>query len=1028
MHRPALIAAALALVAAAPAAGADPPVSPSSAPRATGTPALGQPQDPRLDKRAPKLPKPDHWIVELDSPPLAAYEGGGDPDKATSPRATGRRLNVRSQGAQAWRAELDRREDAVIARAGVSIRPDVRYRTAFNGFAARLTDDEVAALRRTPGVRRVVSDQVMRVSQEPGDQPGTAGIGGSEAEFLGLPDGLWQRLGGPRQAGRGVIVGVVDSGITPEAESFAPRDLEVPAVWNGACESGEEFPVTSCNGKLIGARYFANGFDPSRLPEGTYLSPRDEVGHGTHVAATAVGNEEVDPVIAGNDLGVDRITGVAPAAHLAAYKACWLDGTCFFVDIVAAIDRAVADGVDVLNLSLGGFLRPDQKLDPVQLALLNADAAGVFVANAAGNAGEFPGAIGTPTAAPWLTAVAATTSPRTFRTTITAESGGSTVEVPAASTGPGVDGGFVDAAAFDEGGTDPFENPRFCVSGMTPERVRGKVVLCDAWAPLGLVSQVLEDAGAVGVLFRVGDDSDDFAVNTLLPGAFVEATEADRLRELAAEGPTTVSVAPASAAEWQADRVAWFSSRGPNPAAADVLRPDVAAPGVNVLSAWAPRTFFWFIGEDPEEKFAAISGTSMASPHVAGVGALLTQLHPTWSGAEIRSALVTTAKPAVDSDGDGSAPHMAAGAGRIDPQAAADPELVVAPTTEEYQRYAEGLDPEQVPGDLTPIAPRDLNLPHLALEGAIAPASVTRTVQSVGGARANWVTRVEGNDFNNGFGVEVSPRRFTLAPGQRQALTIDVVDSAGLATFRDAAVVLHNQQTGRDVRLPLAVRNPGVLSPPAHIAVDDAPAEGSKDVAVTVSGSVSAVAHGLARPETHELETNDASGIQEALLPVDVPEGATLLSAQIPEIPGVEFPGVSLVRDVDGDGRYTPLDPIVGEPGPGDDFSRADLVAPEPGKYLVRVSGFSEQPFRAATSVWLVNDPRPDDPEPAPGLVAAGDPFNVYPGAERTLSLRWNGVDGDAPLRGVVVWHEGQQPGPVLGRSIVEVRPAATTR
>ena len=184
-----------------------------------------------------------------------------------------------------------------------------------------------------------------------------------------------------------MIVGVIDSGITPESPSFADRGLDPPASWDGACQAGEQFPVTSCSDKLIGARYFVEGFGRDFVPDGAFLSPRDEAGHGTHVAGIAVGNRNVDPVVGGDDVGVDRISGVAPAAHLAVYKACWVIGICTDVDVVAAIDAAVADGVDVLNLSLGGPLFPGSEIDAMQLAALNADAAGVVVVTAAGNAG-----------------------------------------------------------------------------------------------------------------------------------------------------------------------------------------------------------------------------------------------------------------------------------------------------------------------------------------------------------------------------------------------------------------------------------------------------------------------------------------------------------------------------------------------------------------------------------------------------------------------------------------------------------------
>jgi subtilisin family serine protease len=1031
-------AAAIAVAAAALATGAQ--EAPADAlPRLDSDPPRSIVGPPGLGGVEMPAPAADDWIVELDAPPLAAFEGGGRPERATAPRATGRKLDVGSDEARAWRAELDRRERDVIARAGIEVRPTQRYRTVLTGFAARLSIEEVAALRRTPGVRRVTRERFLRPLQQQSPSPAGGGLAGSEAKFLGLPDGLWKRLGGPRQAGRGVIVGVVDSGITPDAESFAQRDLEPPPVWNGACESGEEFPVTSCNGKLIGARYFVDGLGAENLPEGTFLSPRDEVGHGTHVAATAAGNDRVDPVIAGNDLNVGRITGVAPAAHVAAYKACWAYA-CSVVDVIAAVDASVADGVDVVNMSLGFSLPPGEirplhepgQVDALQLALLNADAAGVFVAVSAGNSGEAPFAIASPAAAPWTTATAATSSPRTFRTTVRARGvGGTTVEATASSAGPGVEAEIVDAATFDEGGEgEPVseDSPRFCIEGMTPERVAGKVVLCDAY-DFPHMNLALKRAGAAGFLLAVGERTEDPASNAMLPGAFLATADMDRLRRLAAAGPASVTVPPARAAQWLPDRVAGFSSRGPTVivsgpgfAAADLVKPDLAAPGVNVLSAFAPRTYDSFLGEGPQERFAALSGTSMASPHVAGVGALLTQLHPTWSSAQLRSALVTTGRPVIDSDGQGAAPVMAAGGGRIDPGAAADPSLVLAPTTEEYERYAEAIDPEAIPGDPDPIAPRDLNGPHLALATALTPITVTRTVESVASTRTSWAARAETADFD----LRVEPSRFTIAPGQRQKLTFLVSTPEGPRTFRDGAVVLRDQRSGRQVRIPITVRNPIVDAPP-RIEIHDAPPDGVKEVPTTVGGTTSAVAHGLARPRTHQVDAQTPFGpFFEGVLPIDIPEGTALLSARTPQDEETFALVIAVIVDVDGDGRLSPGDRPASafEWQSTDNASRADGVLPEPGKYLLIIE--SERPGPVPVTTWTVADPRPDDPEPAPGLVADGDPFHAYPQPRQPLALRWNGADGDAPLRGVVLWHRGAQPTgeSVIDASVVDVTPA----
>ena len=261
------------------------------------------------------------------------------------------------------------------------------YRNAFSGFAARLTPAEAAGLARAPAVVAVTPDTVSHPLADAAAVPATirprrrraAGPGGTA--FLGLPDGLWERLGGPGKAGEGVKIGVIDTGIYPEHPSFAdtpdrprrPQRYDGPAyapppTGRAPARPGRDFTAAACNNKLIGARYFVDGFGAENLKAGEFLSPRDANGHGSHVAATAAGNYGVEPKIGGHDLGIPAVSGIAPRARIAAYKVCWtgdrppaatsVEGSCMGSDTVAAIDAAVADGVDVINYSVGiGHLR-----------------------------------------------------------------------------------------------------------------------------------------------------------------------------------------------------------------------------------------------------------------------------------------------------------------------------------------------------------------------------------------------------------------------------------------------------------------------------------------------------------------------------------------------------------------------------------------------------------------------------------------------------------------------------------------------
>ena len=1032
-------AASIAMAAVPAAAQAPRPAPPTAVPQQIQPPSVEQ----ILGQRDARVPKPDQYIVELDAEPVARYAGGVAGLAPTAPAKTGRGIDPDAAAVRAYEAHLDDRQASVL-RAVPGVKAQVSYRITLAGFAAQITGEQADALRKQPGVKRVTQERILYVTQSQ-EAPAAAGVGGSEPELLGLPGGLWKKLGGAKNAGKEVIVGVIDSGITPEHPSFADRDLSPPASWDGACQSGEEFPVTSCSDKLIGARYFVEGFGKDYVPDGAFLSPRDEAGHGTHVAGIAVGNRNVDPRVGGDDVGVDRISGVAPAAYLAVYKACWVYGICTDVDVVAAIDAAVADGVDVLNLSLGGPLFPGSEIDPMQLAALNADAAGVVVVTSAGNSGEVDprspfGPVGSPAAAPWTTAVGATTGQRTFRSTVTATGpGGATAQATAAMIGrPLPQAELVDNAKVGADPLEPFLEPRNCWDGtLVPEQVRGKVVLCDAFGPFVLsaaedVAAYVKEAGGVGVVLR-WQYGDPPQVNAVLPMAFITPEEAAAFRRVTDAGATTVSSTPGRAVPRPADVMARFSSRGPvfftdetfiaHPT--DLLRPDVSAPGVDVLAPYAPRTWLGSVGAEGSERFASLSGTSMASPMAAGAAALLTQAHPAWSPAAIRSALTTSAVRSVkEPDGRAATPDDSGG-GRIDPTAAADADLVVEASTDEYRRYAEGVNPDAIEGDLDPIAARDLNVPGLALNRVTVRQTVSRTFTNVGSARATWtipdVSQPEALAY-------ATPTRFTLAPGQKRTVEFTVTIIRGTTGMRDLTVTLRNTTTGRLTRLPIAARNPGIIDPPALMKVADAPADGERDVPVTVSGDVNAVAHGLARPVvTRDLET-DGTRDNLAWRTLQVDEDARGLLAKATAAGGEPL-SVGIYRDGDGNGVLSQEDELINAAMPGlpsDESAAFDVPA---GDYLIGVFGpFDAPAVRFDLRTWAVHDPKPDDPDPAPGLVAAGDPLDSEPQdtKELPLKLRWNGADGEEPLRGIVDWRAGETPsGEPLGASLVEITPAA---
>ncbi|CAI5537429.1 unnamed protein product [Closterium sp. Naga37s-1] len=254
------------------------------------------------------------------------------------------------------------------------------YTYLTNSFAAQLTVAEARRLKRHPAVAEVERDQIVRVTSV------------HSPEFLKLDSSLWPANGGQSNAGEGVIIGVIDSGIWPEHPSFSNPDPNgapystAPVRWRGVCTKTKDF--TACNGKVVGARFFLKGMEreygrvDSRLD---YRSPRDMDQHGTWCAGAAAGNAGVDVTKGGRTFGT--ASGMAPRARLAIYKGLWstedYEGLGVMSDLVAAANKAVADGVDIISCSWGGMARYFQ-----DMPYLQALKAGVVTAFAAGNDGR----------------------------------------------------------------------------------------------------------------------------------------------------------------------------------------------------------------------------------------------------------------------------------------------------------------------------------------------------------------------------------------------------------------------------------------------------------------------------------------------------------------------------------------------------------------------------------------------------------------------------------------------------------------
>ncbi|KAF8721326.1 hypothetical protein HU200_023261 [Digitaria exilis] len=603
------------------------------------------------------------YIVQLHP-----HEGGS----ASAVSTAGSRLD--------WHASFLERSVSPEQEKHPSSRILYSYHTVFDGFAAQLTDGEAASLRALPGVASVRADRRLELHTT------------YSYRFLGLnfcPTGAWARSG----YGRGTIVGILDTGLWPESPSFDDRGMPpAPVRWTGVCQGGDHFNASNCNRKLIGARFYSKGHRanyPTNPSEAAslleYVSPRDAHGHGTHTASTAAGAAVPGASVLGAGAGEAR--GVAPGAHVAAYKVCWFNG-CYSSDILAGMDDAVRDGVDVLSLSLGGFPIPLFE-DSIAIGSFRATARGVSVVCAAGNNG--PARSSVANEAPWVLTVGAATLDRRFPAYVRLGNGR---VLYGESMYPGKTGGLKKGGNKDDlelvyaaGGTRESE---YCLKGsLDKAAVAGKMVVCNR----GITGRadkgeaVKEAGGAAMILANTEINRQEDSVDVhVLPATLVGYKEAVELKKYitSTRRPSARLVfAGTRIGRARAPAVALFSARGPSLTNPSVLKPDVIAPGVNIIAAWPGNIGPSGLDVDARRSnFSVLSGTSMAAPHVAGIAALVRSSHPSWSPAMVRSAIMTSAditdrqgKAIMDGEG-GRAGVFAMGAGHVSPARAVDPGLV----------------------------------------------------------------------------------------------------------------------------------------------------------------------------------------------------------------------------------------------------------------------------------------------------------------------------------------------------------------
>nr|XP_024390186.1 subtilisin-like protease SBT5.3 isoform X2 [Physcomitrium patens] len=642
------------------------------------------------------------------------------------------------------------------------------YIHGLNGFSAMLSASEAAQLSEMPGV----------VSTFPSVSCSLQTTRTWDYMGVNLDGESWTST----NFGKDVIVATIDTGVWPEHESFDDEGMDpIPEKWKGECETGQSFPEFYCNRKLIGARYFSEGYEAiwgqiNTSDPTVSLSPRDTEGHGTHTITTLGGSRTTNVSFQGTGLAVGTARGGASNARVAAYKVCW-PGSCQTADILAAFDMAIHDGVDVISISLGASAI-DYFYDSIAIGAFHATDKGILVVAAGGNSGPSKATVSN--GAPWILTAAASSIDREFLSDIHL---GNNVTY----SGPSLNTEKIDPNVYPlvDAGNIPAQNitstdARMCgPDSLDAKKVKGNIVVCVPGDMLGINYPEVEvyDKGGVATIM-VDDELKSYAQVFRHPAVTVvsQGVGSHILSYInSTRSPVATMTLSLQYLGIPAPIAAKFSSRGPNVISPDVLKPDLIAPGVSILAGWSPAAS---PSEDPSDirtfQYNFLSGTSMSTPHIAGVAALLKAEHPDWSPAAIKSALMTTATPLDSKHNQNSHGDLTWGSGHIDPKGAIDPGLVYNTTSGDYKlflcsmnytdsqiRVVTGTDTAHVTCPKARVSASSLNYPTIAASNFTNTITVVRTVTNVGAPTATYRAEI---DNPAGVRVRVSPDVLNFTP------------------------------------------------------------------------------------------------------------------------------------------------------------------------------------------------------------------------------------------------------------------------
>uniref|UniRef100_A0A6N2KWK9 Inhibitor I9 domain-containing protein n=1 Tax=Salix viminalis TaxID=40686 RepID=A0A6N2KWK9_SALVM len=722
------------------------------------------------------------------------------------------------------------------------------FKHIVNGFSVHTTPSQANKLKAAPGVKLVEKDRGAKLMTT------------YTPKFLGLPQEVWAKEGGEKKAGEGIVIGFVDTGITPKHPSFTYDHLN-PFTSNishfsGACETGPRFPFSSCNGKIVSARYFSAGAQAIATLNTSmdFLSPFDAAGHGSHVASIAAGNDGVPVIVDGFYYG--RASGMAPRARIAVYKAIYPTvGT--ITDVVAAIEQvslevcytvmeitysihivhgillissvdsmaqATVDGVDMLTLSVGPDEPPEDTitfLSVFDVFMLFARRAGVFVAQAAGNHGpDFSTVV---SYSPWSVGVAACSTDRSYPGSLLLGNGLKVggVGLSGPTFGDGkflcklvlakdavrVNGAFPRTPAYVEECQYP--------EALDPTLVRGRIVICvfssgfyNGTSNINAIVDTARTLGFMGFAFVANPAYGDFIAEPIpfdVSGIMIpKVADAQIISQYYEQniqrderGFVTQYCAKAAIGEGrvasfvgQAPTVSRFSSRGPdfvdiNRNPADVLKPDILAPGHQIWAAWSPHSAL-----DPTltgYHFALLSGTSMATPHIYdNYGELILA-----EGSNLNSYYPST--------------NFDRGAGLVNPDRAVDPGLILSSDFEDHMNFLcslPGIDWSVINAatgercNRSLSHPANLNLPSVTISTLRSSLTVKRSLKNVGSRPETYTCSVISP---NGTVVNLSP---TWLEYPRNTRYCDTVSSDPSSSFGE---IVLTGSLNHIVRLPLSV-------------------------------------------------------------------------------------------------------------------------------------------------------------------------------------------------------------------------------